>query len=930
MAEIDINNEEQYKIAANKINDYYKNNKLLVENIYKKENKNSSFEDIEDKGKVMSIYNSFKSSYSLEELQQYNDEDILNKYIFTKGNKDNLCYKLEFAIKVGGIGQSSVFSKYGLCKNETGWHLGSSSKNSESINKERAIKEGKKQIDFIVKGGRLIEKYIKDNKLYNIANYDELDSELGKETSELSTKPWVRKYYHLLFPDYFCNWFSDYKLSDVLTKLGITNQSKTYYGKCGQLMKIYKNTGLDNPVLVMFICIALLDIKKEINDDNDNVRYWLYSPGNDAEDWEEQYKIGIIAIGKDAIGDLSVFKSKEEMRKKMQEIINPQKDFSQSANVSWQFANVMKPGDIVYARKGLHKIISRGVVIGDYEFDISRKHHKNIHKIKWTHTGDWDYPDTQASRLTLTDLTPHGELVKIIEDLFSDKGNNKVDNNNSKTITNNLNTILYGPPGTGKTYNTVIKAIEIIDKDCIEYDDDGNVINYDEVKEEFDKAKKEGRIEFITFHQSYSYEEFIEGIKPVVSNDFECENDEINNNGEIKYKIDEGVFKRICNKAITAKLKKDNSIKDLIRSDASVWKVTIRDVVKQDCFGNNRVRIDYDFETKEAKKFNEQIDKGDIILTTNGSRSKINGIAIVNNDEAIKLDSSEDQTSRDVIWLVKDIDENIKELNDNKLLSRNTFSRVPSMKASNILKLTLDLNGKKENKSNDKSEPYVLIIDEINRGNISKIFGELITLLEEDKRENLSVRLPYSHEEFTVPKNLYIIGTMNTSDRSIASIDIALRRRFTFKEMMPDKNRVTEEIKENNTTIKLKNIFNTLNKRITLLLDRDHQIGHSYFMNVKNNDDLKKVWFNSIAPLLNEYFYNDWEKLRALLGEPKRTEGNDNEWSSFIKEIKGIEFANKYEIDNEEQYDFVSYTEIDFEEALNHAFPNQIEYKEKE
>ena len=682
------------------------------------------------------------------------------------------------------------------------------------------------------------------------------------------------------------------------------------------------------------------------NNDNDNKRYWLYSPGNDAEDWEEHYEKGIIAIGKDAIGDLSVFKSKEEMRKKMQEIINPQKDYTQSAKVSWQFANVIKPGDIVYVRKGLHKIIGRGEVIGDYKFDITRHHHKNIHKIKWTHTGNFDYPDNQASRLTLTELTPNAELVNIIENLFNDKVDNEVKNNNSKIIEKHLNTILYGPPGTGKTYNTVIKAMEIIKGNLYakikeeykkEYDKDKHgdfdCYCYNRIKEEFNKAKKDGFIEFITFHQSYSYEEFIEGIKPIVSNSIECENDEIKNSGEIKYKIDEGIFKRICNKAMTAKFKKDKSINDLIRSDANVWKVTIRDEVKQDCFDNNRVRIDFDFEDKEAKRFNEQIDKGDIILTTSGSRSKINGIAIVDKDEANKLNSSEDQTSRDVIWLVKDIDENIMELNDNKWLQRNTLSRVPSMKASKILEFAISLKDKKDEGLLDNSNPCVLIIDEINRGNISKIFGELITLLEEDKRENFSVRLPYSHEEFTVPKNLYIIGTMNTSDRSIATIDIALRRRFTFKEMMPEVKHIPNK---KVFGIELKDIFNKLNKRICVLLDRDHQIGHSYFMKLDGysdekmiNEEFQKIWFNDIMPLLNEYFYNDWEKLQALLGKAAKSKANG--CPSFIKEIEDVEFANsEYDCDKENQYDFANVDDVLFEEAMKNAFKDQIQTEKKE
>lgn len=181
--------------------------------------------------------------------------------------------------------------------------------------------------------------------------------------------------------------------------------------------------------------------------------------------------------------------------------------------------------------------------------------------------------------------------------------------------------------------------------------------------------------------------------------------------------------------------------------------------------------------------------------------------------------------------------------------------------------------------NSDPKNKYLLIIDEINRGNISKIFGELITLIESDKRVNpngninfentqiekgqLLVNLPYTKSKFGVPSNLYILGTMNTSDRSIATIDIALRRRFKFIEMMPDKNLVAD------FGIGFKEIFEKLNTRIKLLLDRDHQIGHSYFINTKyENADavtLKEIWFSEIIPLLNEYFYCDWEKLRRII-----------------------------------------------------------------
>lgn len=212
------------------------------------------------------------------------------------------------------------------------------------------------------------------------------------------------------------------------------------------------------------------------------------------------------------------------------------------------------------------------------------------------------------------------------------------------------------------------------------------------------------------------------------------------------------------------------------------------------------------------------------------------------------------------------------------------------------------------------SKFYVLIIDEINRGNISKIFGELITLIEEDKRENLSVRLPYSKDVFTVPKNLYIIGTMNTSDRSIASIDIALRRRFKFKEIMPNSNLVAD------FNCNFKECFEILNKRISVLLDRDHQIGHSYFIEEKYKDsnasELETIWFDSIIPLLNEYFYSDWEKLQALLGNAKK----DN--TSFIKVVENVSFAKEYSCEEGEMFDFNA--KCDFKAAMQNAFGDKF------
>lgn len=304
-----------------------------------------------------------------------------------------------------------------------------------------------------------------------------------------------------------------------------------------------------------------------------------------------------------------------------------------------------------------------------------------------------------------------------------------------------LNQILFGPPGTGKTYNTVNMALDIV---CplaggLKWETKSR----DEARDKYQEMLPNGRIVFITFHQSMSYEDFIEGIKPKTKG------------GKITYEVKNGIFKELCAKA-----------------------------------------------------------------------------------------------------------------------------------------------------ENDKSQNYVMIIDEINRGNVANIFGELISLIEDDKRlgasEELHAELPYSHTIFGVPKNVYIIGTMNTADRSVEALDSALRRRFTFKEMMPKSELVPEENY-------VRNIFEIINQRIEVLKDREHQIGHSYFMGVENEDDLKDVFYDKIIPLLQEYFYGDYEKIQLVLGE------------GFVKkESESVKFAGDKsgDFDVSEVYRIVPKDKCNMDEAI--------------
>ena len=339
----------------------------------------------------------------------------------------------------------------------------------------------------------------------------------------------------------------------------------------------------------------------------------------------------------------------------------------------------------------------------------------------------------------IAELIPYYEhILEVREKRIKEKEGSSMINEDSETTYNSnqsgngiaKNTILYGPPGTGKTYYTAYYSVAICDGTSIAKLEEQS---YEEVLDKFNKLKEKGRIAFTTFHQSYGYEEFIEGIRPVMAGEEEKKS--------IEYEIVSGVFKKFCD----------------------------------------------------------------------------------------------------------------------------------------------------ENSQSD--EPCVFVIDEINRGNISKIFGELITLIEETKRkeeaEGLTAFLPYSKQAFGVPKNVYILGTMNTADRSIALMDTALRRRFNFIEMMPDCRTIEDVvIRQNGKEVNIGNILDIINRRIEFLFDREHTIGHAFFTSLKNDnlnsiERIAAIFRNSIIPLLQEYFYDDYEKIRLVLGDNHKKD----EQFQFVKKI---------------------------------------------
>ncbi len=443
---------------------------------------------------------------------------------------------------------------------------------------------------------------------------------------------------------------------------------------------------------------------------------------------------------------------------------------------------------------------------------------------------------------------------------------------NQNKMNHPLNQILFGCPGSGKTYSTKKLAVEIIEG-----------LNYSDSKEDreeiirlYEKFSEQKQIVFTTFHQSLSYEDFIEGIKPIMKND---------EDGDLNYEIQNGIFKTLCKTAL-----ENNNSQPTDNFDES-WEALI-ELIKTEISNGSLLKIgswDFGLSSKNSLKYSSlntpsqysfTITKQNILDTYQKKKARPSG--------AFQKDME------DVVEFMK----SKFELNDyqNEISVQNQFS----------------------------NKKYVLIIDEINRGNVSSIFGELITLIEDDKRlgsdEKIEVILPYSKEPFGVPPNLYLIGTMNTADRSVEALDTALRRRFSFIQMKSDPN-IIGAVNDNNgilsesPDINLIDLLTKINERIELLLDKDHQIGHSYFIGINTLDELKTTFKNKVIPLLEEYFYGDFGKIGLVLGdqfvETKSLQNNKNILSNF-KGYDEVDFLtdkkiyNFKEIDNMVASDFVS------------------------
>jgi Cdc6-like AAA superfamily ATPase/predicted RNA-binding protein with PUA-like domain len=560
------------------------------------------------------------------------------------------------------------------------------------------------------------------------------------------------------------------------------------------------------------------------------ILYWLYAPGRNAMFWDEFFQQNIMCVGDDNLGNLLDYQSKEEISNRLKELANTDREKWNDALTLFNFSRVIKPGDIVIAKRGRSEYLGYGVIASDYYFDKTREVYKQSRRVEWKSKIIHPAPQKNIVVKSMTEITPYPDYVNRLKKLYNisePEPFTPLPPKNQYQFPAPLNLILYGPPGTGKTYHTINEALKIIIPD-FDLNQEREI-----VRKEFDKFVKEGRIVFTTFHQSMSYEDFVEGIKPV---------DPGMDESQVIYRTQPGIFKQLCQRA----------------SERSIV--------------NN-------FDDAYQQFINDLTESGGITLKTPAHQKEFR-VTVSSRGSCIAKPSTDQATSMTIPA------DSIRKVVETGIVKDWSSYAIP---IGQYLKQKYNLTAQSVDNA---SKPFILIIDEINRGNVSQIFGELITLIEPDKRaganEALEATLPYSKEIFSVPSNLFIIGTMNTADRSVEAIDTALRRRFIFKEMMPDYDAPGMDTMIEG--IPLNGLLSVINQRIEVLLDRDHQIGHSFLMHVGDMTGLMNAFYNNIIPLLKEYFYGDFGKIGLVLESGFVVEEKDRRkvFSDFPYEDKSL------------------------------------------
>lgn len=684
----------------------------------------------------------------------------------------------------------------------------------------------------------------------------------------------------------------------------------------------------------------------------DKRQYWIYAPGEGADLWEEFYKLGIMGLGWDELGDLSNYKSKNEIQERLQQLENTQSSKQNDTSANFDFYQVVKPGDIIIVKKGRTELMGYGEVVSDYYYDIQRNNYKSCRKVDWKAKGNWKVDHSLVLK-TLTNITTYQSknpgYKMYYEYLLGIMG----DINNKEAFSNWLSIKFPKDNGTKSSY---LKAIDLL-SEKIGYSifEENNIEKltslYDDLKVNQsvkggkywnEKSPSYGENRFYS-SSIKNYIDFLNDYPSTITNVISSKiNLPLNQilygppgTGKT-YRLQKEYFDKFTINETA--LSRDQYLESLIVG-LNWWQIISIAVLD---LGSVKVNEIYEHEFIRIK---EKLSSSKTIRPTIWGQLQSHSVLECPNvnverrtDPLIFYKSNDIKWSVDRELLDQYFPEAIEILNKSKNFVPDASKSIKNYEFITFhqsfsyedfiegIKPRLD-DGEKEvsfeikdgvfkrlciKAETDPNNDYAIFIDEINRGNVSAIFGELITLIEEDKRiggtNEIKVRLPYSKSEFGVPSNLFIIGTMNTADRSVEALDTALRRRFSFTEIMPDSN-LLDNIVFNGFTLGA--VLKTINERIEVLLDRDHTIGHSYFLKLKSGDveGLNSVFANNIIPLLQEYFYHDYEKIALILGE------------GFVKmkENKAVKFANFRNIDSPEilnQFELISSIE-DIEKATN-------------
>ena len=583
------------------------------------------------------------------------------------------------------------------------------------------------------------------------------------------------------------------------------------------------------------------------------LQYWIYSPGRNAERFDKDVNESVMALNYDVTFDLKTVASKDDLKQKL---VNQGEDSGMNkVQALADISHVMKKGDVVFAKKGVNTIIGYGIVTSDYIFDDASEVYQHVRSVQWKKTGEWNYAgkfdDTSNFAIkTLTNITSYSTLISNLKQLIGmdeEKEKNTVEDSDLA-----LNTILYGPPGTGKTYS----AIEEYAKDLLSGQSNQEMSAEEVLADE---------VKSLTWWQVIAVSLYAHNDTPLKIRDILNQPVVQSYSKFVKGRTSKNVYGTVSTTLIE-------------RSDATSSNSTYRMGVQEYFHKNENSEWTL---TEEGRAYVEA-ELSNVPTQASGQHGtdwhKFFRTITFHQSYSYEefVEGIRPKLDGDVGGIAYEIKDGI-------------FKELCSVA------------------SQDPDNKYLLIIDEINRGNIAKIFGELITLLEDGKRETMSVRLPYSQDSFTVPKNLYVLGTMNTADRSIALLDIALRRRFEFVELMPKNELLSSNIE--GTGLSLAKLLEQLNQKISIMIDRDHQIGHSYLMEIDSLKSLNRAWYKKILPLIQEYFYNDWEKLEILLGKSKL------DGTGFVTS-KIVKFPGDGDLDDTTLHDIHQYTDQELVKAL--------------